>query len=258
MPLLQNPPLFLCIFIAQDSPGTFDVPPEKRHENTLPIAIEKLRMAGYLWQAFCAEQMYRNGMGRRTFRLDESWLPDTVSAQENNNNVTRQTAQVHVIRSKHTLKEIRDVRRAQQSPNRDDNVPSLFSLFLDDLAEHPRFGKQPCCVAGLILDAHWDTKKQTVLAHAALGGGGGNRSLGIFGSHLTHAWPRNIEELVPSMMNTTPTDTRYVANDANESGQWWRALNIGMGAMVRMFIHSENLQKSFFKYVSLYVISCMK
>ncbi|KAI9493023.1 putative peptidase family-domain-containing protein [Zychaea mexicana] len=238
MPLLQNPPLFLCIFMAQDSPGTFDVPPEKRHENTLAVAVEKLRMAGYMWQAFCAEQMYRNGMGRRTFRLDESWLPDTVSTHEQ---ATRQTAQVHIIRSKHTLKEIRDIRRAQQSPNRDDSVPSLFSYFLDDLSNHPRFGKQPCVVAGLILDAHWDTSKQTVLAHAALGGGGGNRSLGIFGSHLTHAWPRNIEEIVPCMMDTTPTDTRYVANDANESGQWWRALNIGMGAMLHEVGHAYTL-----------------
>ncbi|KAI7858217.1 putative peptidase family-domain-containing protein [Circinella umbellata] len=237
MPLLQNPPLFLCIFIAQDSPGTFDVPPEKQHENTLSIAIEKLRMAGYLWQAFCAEQMYRNGMGRRTFRLDESWLPDTVSSQLG----SRQTAQVHIIRSKYTLKEIRDVRRAQQSPNREDQFPSLFSLFMKDLANHPQFGKQPCWVAGLILDSHWDTSKQTVLGHAALGGRGGNRSLGIFGSHLIHAWPRNLEEIVPSMMNTTPTDTRYVANDANESGQWWRALNIGMGAMLHEVGHAYTL-----------------
>ncbi|KAI8145104.1 hypothetical protein BJV82DRAFT_47992 [Fennellomyces sp. T-0311] len=227
LPLLQNPPLFLCIFVASDSPGTFDVPPEKRYENMLPVAVEKLRMAGYLWQAFCAEQMYRNGMGRRTFRLDESYQPDTVSGEPN---VTRQTAQVHIIRSKHKLKDIRDYRRAQQSKNRDDNLPSLHALFQDDLSSHPRFGKQPYVVAGLILDSHWDIGKQTVLGHAALGAAG-EHALGIFGSHLTHAWPRNIHDIVPSMLNATPTDTRYVANDANESGQWWRALNIGMGAM---------------------------
>jgi hypothetical protein len=41
------------------------------------------------------------------------------------------------------------------------------------------------------------------------------------------------------MMNNTPTDTRYVANDANESGSWWKALNIGMGAMVRKGMHKS-------------------
>lgn len=223
LPLLQNPPLFLCILLGSDSDGTFDVPPEKNGENTLEVAIEKLRMAGYMWQAFCGEQMHRNGLGRRTFRLDESWQRDPVDGQ------MREIAQIHVIRSKrHTVREIRDVRRAQQSPERDDGVPSLFDLFLQELEDHPRFAKQSYIVAGLVLDSHWDTKKQVVLGHAALGGGASDdRRLGIFGSHLLHAWPRHIHEIPSCMLNTTPTDTRYVANDANESGEWWRALNIG-------------------------------
>lgn len=227
LPLLQNPPLFLCIFVASDSPGTFDVPPEKSHENTLAIATEKLRMAGYLWQAFCGEQMYRHGFGRRTFRLDESWLPDTVMGG-GTNALVRQTATVHIIRSRYSLKEIRDPSRAQQSPHRRDDVQDLWSIFLEDLQTHPRFASQDnYIVAGLVLDAHWDVKSQVILGHAALGGGSGDKRLGIFGSHLTHAWPRNIHEVVPCMMNATKTDTRYVADDANESGEWWRAHNIG-------------------------------
>ena len=230
IPLLQNPPLSLVIFIGSDSPGTFDVPPEKGDQNTLQYAIEKLRVAGYMWQAFCSEQLHRNGMGRRTFRLEEAWLPDTVSEQDKG--IMRNTAKVHIVRSKHTVVEICDVRRAQQSPEQDHNVQDLFSFFLDDLRDTPPFDK-PCHVAGLILDSHWDTSKQVTRGHAAVGGGAGDCALGIFGSHLLHAWPTSIEDIVPSFMNATPTDTRYVANDANESGEWWRAINIGMGAMVR-------------------------
>jgi hypothetical protein len=229
LPLLQNPPVSLAIFIGSDSPGSFDVPFEKRKENTLDISIEKLRMAGYIWSAFCGEQLYRNGMGRRTFRLDETWLPDTVSSQDKG--IIRNTAKVHIIRSKHTVKEIRDVRRAQQSKDRDDSVPSLFSFVMEGLNDSPLFNK-PCHVAALIIDSHWDISKQVVVAHAALGGGSGSTRLGIFGSHLLHAWPTSIEDIEPSMMNNTVTDTRYGANDANESGNWWKALNIGMGAMV--------------------------
>lgn len=228
LPLLQNPPLHLVIFAAKDSPLVFDTPPSKAYENGLNVAMEKLRLAGYLWQSFCAEQLHRHGQGRRTFRMEEAWLPDTVTRSSLKQ---RQTAVVRVIRSQHDVRTIRDTRRAQQNPNRQDSVPSLFDLFMQDVESH--FEQQPCLVAGLILDSHWDPRQKLVLGHAALGGGAGEARLGLFGSHALHSFPRSIEDLVPAMMDTTPTDTRYVANDANESGCWWKALNIGMGAMVR-------------------------
>ncbi|KAI7907358.1 putative peptidase family-domain-containing protein [Cokeromyces recurvatus] len=238
LPLLQNPPLSLVIMIGSDSPALFDVPPEKQGQNTLEIAIKKLRMAGYMWQVFCAEQMYRNGMGRRTFQLDEAWLPDTVSSQEEGR--MRHTARVHIIRSRHTVAEIRDIRRAQQSKYSNEEFDSLFDYFMEELERHPPFDK-PCTVAGLILDSHWDTTEQVSLGHTALGGGAGDTALGVFGSHLLHAWPTSIEDIVPSLLNNTMTDTRYVANDANESGNWWRACNIGMGAMLHEVGHSYTL-----------------
>jgi hypothetical protein len=234
LPLLQNVPLLLVIFVAKDSPLVFDTPPSKSHENGLNVAKEKLRLAGYLWQSFCAEQMYRHGQGRRTFRLEEAWLPDTVTRSSPKQ---RHTAVVRVIRSQHDVSTIRDTRRAQQNPDRKDTIPSLFNLFMQDLENH--FEQQPCLVAGLILDSHWDPQQKLVLGHAALGGGTGEVRLGLFGSHALHAFPRSIEDLVPAMMDNTPTDTRYVANDANESGSWWKALNIGMGAMVRKGVYKS-------------------
>ncbi|ORE13836.1 hypothetical protein BCV71DRAFT_61371 [Rhizopus microsporus] len=189
-------------------------------------------MAGYMWQAFCAEQMYRNGMQRRTFRLDEDWLPDTTSCQENR--VMRTTAKVHIIRSTKTVAEIRDIRRAQQRHDdqaNSEDLESLFGICLNDLGRYSPFN-QPCHVACMLLDAHWDPQRQAILGHAALGGGGGDIALGIFGSHSLHAWPSCIEDIVPCFMNDTRTDTRFIANDAGESGTWWKALNIGMGAMV--------------------------
>ncbi|CAO3699658.1 unnamed protein product [Rhizopus microsporus] len=241
LPLLQNPPLSLAIIIGSDSPATFDVPPEKEGQNTLDVAIRKLRMAGYMWQAFCAEQMYRNGMQRRTFRLDEDWLPDTTSCQENR--VMRTTAKVHIIRSTKTVAEIRDIRRAQQRHDdqaNSEDLESLFGICLNDLGRYSPFN-QPCHVACMLLDAHWDPQRQAILGHAALGGGGGDIALGIFGSHSLHAWPSCIEDIVPCFMNDTRTDTRFIANDAGESGTWWKALNIGMGAMLHEVGHSYTL-----------------
>jgi hypothetical protein len=66
-------------------------------------------MAAYLWQAYTAEQMYRNfpgapgdgGSARRSFRLEEEWANDTLSLQETD--VWRMTAKVHIVRSELTV-----------------------------------------------------------------------------------------------------------------------------------------------------------
>ena len=69
----SSPPLQLCILVAKDSPQTFDAVPERveKEGNGLSTAIKKFRMAAYLWQAFTAEQMNRNGFGRRCYRYEE-------------------------------------------------------------------------------------------------------------------------------------------------------------------------------------------
>ena len=75
LPLISSPPIHLCILVAQDSPETYDAVPERvqKEGNTLEVAIRKFRMAAYLWQAFTAEQMNRNGFGRRCYRYEEEW-----------------------------------------------------------------------------------------------------------------------------------------------------------------------------------------
>lgn len=51
---LGAPPLQLVILLAKDSPATFDATPARieKEGNGLDIAIQKYRMAAYLWQAF--------------------------------------------------------------------------------------------------------------------------------------------------------------------------------------------------------------
>lgn len=75
LPLISSPPLHLCILVAKDSPETYDAMPDRiqREGNNLATAIRKFRMAAYLWQAFTAEQMNRNGFGRRCYRYEEEW-----------------------------------------------------------------------------------------------------------------------------------------------------------------------------------------
>jgi hypothetical protein len=238
IPLLQNPPIHLAILVAKDSNETIDAPDDKHPDDSkLEAVMAKLRCSGYLWQAFTAEQMNRHGFGRRVFRLDEEWTEDTLSNQDFK---LRQTAKVHIIRSSYTLEQILDPEIAQQSPIRDDNKKDLYAIFMEGLREHGVPFDKKCYVAGLILDSHYDASPDMkyIRGHAALGGGSGDMQLGIFGSHLTHAWPKHLEEVVSCFQEDITTDENKLANDVGECGTWWRCCNVGIGAFLHEVGHS--------------------
>ncbi|RKP38407.1 putative peptidase family-domain-containing protein [Dimargaris cristalligena] len=240
LPRLQNPPLRLAIMVAKDSPLTFDAPPNEQGpgKNDLKAAVAKFRCTAYIWQAFMAEQMFRNGFGRRTFRLEEAWLPETLTNQAD---FLRNTAEVFIVRSRLTLAEMHEPERAQQYRQTPDtpapNKESMFQLFAQALDDYGGPFDRDCYVAGLILDSHWDASRHLILAHAALGGGGGHRRTGVFGSHCTHAWPASLEDVPASFLDTTSTDEEILANDAQECGQYWKAANVGMGAFLHEVGH---------------------
>jgi hypothetical protein len=232
LPMNNAPPLQLAILVGKDSPETFDAPPARaeREGNGLETAIRKFRMAAYLWQAFTAEQMWRNKLGRRAFRFEEEWIPGTSNNRDRENGTMRSEARVHVIRSDKTVAEIRDLNKAQQyGPAKDKN--GLYGIAADAVRSYfkPTRGQKQY-VTVLMLDAHWDKAANTITGHAALGGGMGDLQLGIFGSHCLHSYPTCFEEVVHAFTDCTPTDINHVANDCNDAGSSWEAANIGIGA----------------------------
>ncbi|KAI4664833.1 uncharacterized protein J4E79_003131 [Alternaria viburni] len=232
LPLSHSPPLQLAIILGHDSPGTYDAPPERieREGNGLELATKKFRMAAYLWQAFTGEQMKRYGFGRRCFRFEDAWEPGTLSYQDWEHNQYRTQAKIHVIRSRRSVAEIRDLERAQQyGPGTKKN--ELFDIAIEACRDYfPMVPGQKHYVSCLFLDTRWDTQENTVRGHAALGGGTGDLQLAIFGSHALHSYPSSIEEVFQAFQDCTQTNTAFVANDCNESGSNWEAANIGIGA----------------------------
>ncbi|KAJ2356990.1 hypothetical protein GGF43_001735 [Coemansia sp. RSA 2618] len=232
-PDVDKPALLLAVVVGKDSDGTFDAPPGARGpgRNDLDAAVRKFRCCAYMWQAFMAEQLHRQGFGRRTFRLEESYAADTMARD----GAERMTARVHVVRSRRTVAEIRDKERAQQwkapAGYTRHTEESQFALANEALDDYGAF-KGRHFVVYLTADSRWDAGLGVILGHAALGGGVGDRRLGVFGSHTTHAWPANAEEIAEKFLDTTKTDTRHLANDANDCGEHWRAANIGMGAFL--------------------------
>ncbi|KAK5172851.1 uncharacterized protein LTR77_002971 [Saxophila tyrrhenica] len=232
LPLISSPPLHLCILVAKDSPETYDAVPEriKKEGNNLATAIRKFRVAAYLWQAFTAEQMNRNGFGRRCYRYEEEWQPGSLSWRDMEIGTMRNEAKIHVIRLKETVKEIQDLDVAQQNKAAT-HKGRLFKIASEAVKNYfsPRPGQKEY-VSCMFLDTHWDKSAGTVRGHAALGGGDDNLKLAIFGSHCLQSYPAHIEEVVPAFTDCTRTDTDHVANDCNDAGSNWEAANIGIGA----------------------------
>ncbi|KAF6815542.1 zinc metalloproteinase [Colletotrichum sojae] len=232
LPATNSPPLQLAILIAKDSPEIFDAVPARieREGNGLDTAVRKFRMAAYLWQAFTAEQMWRNKFGRRVFRFEEEWVTGTSNQRDRESGTLRSEARIHIIRSDKTAAEIRDLALAQQN-EKATKKGDLFGIAAEAVKQHfgPLAGQKQY-VSVLILDTQWDKNVKVVRGHAALGGNAGDLQLAIFGSHCLQSYPACFEEVVPAFTDCTPTDLDFVANDCNEAGSSWEAANIGIGA----------------------------
>ncbi|KAL9615565.1 MAG: hypothetical protein Q9167_000078 [Letrouitia subvulpina] len=239
LPLISSPPLQLVILLGKDSPGIFDAVPERiqREGNGLTTAVQKYRMAAYLWQAFTGEQMYRNGFGRRCFRFEEEWQTGSLAFQDRETGQLRNEAKIHVVRSEKTVKEIRDLQLAQQY-EKATRKDELFNIAMEAVKAHlkPAQGQKQYASV-LLLDAHWDREVKTITGHAALGGGTNGIQIAIFGSQALQSYPTCLEEVIPAFTDCTRTDTNYVANDCNESGSNWEAANCGIGAHLHEIGH---------------------
>jgi len=240
IPLLQNRPIHLCLLLARDSPGLFDSTAQKRglEGNGVDIAIKKLRVGARLMQAFTNEQMLRAGFGQRTFNFVEEYTKDTQFIQEWKIPKFRNTIKIHILRSKKSLKELRDANLAQQNPN-GNNTGGLFGIAMDALRDYGGpfvESNKPVQAAVMFMDAHYDQKLNMILTHAALGGGDDKIKLAIFGSHGLYSWPAAFEHIIPCFLDTSPR-TNEVANDANECGSYWECLAITLGAFMHEIGH---------------------
>jgi len=93
--------------------------------------------------------------------------------------------------------------------------------------------------ACLLLDAYYNKELKRTVMHTALGNGFTVPRLGIFGSHLTHAWPENEEQLISRFTDSRNLDFSQLAND--DSLTKYRALDVGIGAFLHEVGHAHGL-----------------
>nr|POE78034.1 putative zinc metalloproteinase [Quercus suber] len=243
VPLLQLPPLHLAILVAQDSPLLIDCPPTKRGavlsaHSTLDAAVSKFRLTAYMWQALTAADAHSKGLGRRSFRLDEGWGQSTITHPRPVSSLGSY-AKVHIVRTEKTVAQLRNANLAQQN-YRATRAEALHKIFENALKTYgaPFESESRPVVAGLMLDSAYSMEQNLILGHAALGcHKPDGLSLGIFGSHLTYAWPRFMEEIPACLMDESRVgDT--VGNDNNECNTFQEACQVGQGAFLHEVGHA--------------------
>ncbi|KAJ8115535.1 hypothetical protein ONZ43_g4647 [Nemania bipapillata] len=218
------PPLQLTILVAKDSPYAALDDAGREGGNAIEAAVRKFRTAAYLWQSFTAEQMEKNGLGRRTFRFDEEWTNGTSHPRDFYDHAMRSEARVHVIRIDKTVAEIRDLEHAPQS----DVVDAVAATLRDYFRITPG---QKQYIATLMLDSEWDTKEKITQSRTAFGGQvGDNLYLAMFGSHCLQYYPSNICEVLKAFRDCSPTDLKIVGKEAQVAGSAWEAAVYGIGA----------------------------
>ncbi|KAI0409366.1 metallopeptidase [Xylaria palmicola] len=230
------PPLQLAILVAKDSPSTFDrvYPRDQDEVKSLDMATAKFRTAAYLWQSFTAEQMEKNGLGRRTFRFDEEWTDGTSHPRDFREHTMRSEARVHIIRIDKTVAEIRDLEDAKHTSDAS-TTSELVDVATAAVRDYFRMlPGQKQYVAALMLDSHWDPKENIFQSHTTCSGvSDDGLHLAMFGSRCLKYHPSTICEAVKAFRNCSPTDLKIVANGANVAGSSWEAAVYGIGAHLR-------------------------
>lgn len=242
-PLPENKPVHLCVILGHDSKGVYDMPRYKENRGeyaNLETAIQRLKVAGRMMQAFTQDEFHRLGLSNRSFQFVEEFSTSQQifgldgHAQEGHGEV-----KVHVIRLPRSVAQLRDPDLAQQNPHARDNG-GLFSHAIDlvrDSDFYRPYGENgtPIQCAVMYLDSTWDGN--LITTHAALGGGTNEVKMAIFGLHGLHSFPLTFPQVGPSFVDDTMLSIHEVANDANQCGTAWECLNICMGAFMHEIGH---------------------
>lgn len=241
---LNNKPIHLCVIVGKDSQGNYDMPNYKLNRgetSNLDIAIQKLKVAGRMMQAYTQDEMRQSRFSNRSFQfVEETTKYQGVFGYDVQSKLGHKEIKVHVLRSPKTIAEIRNPNYAQQNFKGSD-TGWLFSHGLDLIRNSDLYKKTantPIQCAVIYLDAHYDVSRDLILSHAALGGGDGTVKLAIFGSHGLHSWPLNFANITPSFVDSTPLSKKEVANDAGQCDTSWECLNVTMGAFMHEIGHS--------------------
>jgi putative peptidase family protein len=228
-PMISCPAIKLVIVHAKDS--KYAKMSLRTSETTdLSIAKAKFRMAAYLWQIFCAEQMGSRENPRRTFQLENEWRESTLFSEDIHTEEMRNEAPIHVVSLEETLDEVTNMSETKF-------VSSVETALAKRFGISARQATHYCC---LFMDSEWNHNKQGLKRGFAYGGpgviNGKNIKLAIYGDHLLPYYPSSIDRVTATFSDESATPV------APESVKW-KCASAGIGTHLQQVLHMLGLPK---------------
>ena len=202
---MNKEPLHLVIILANDSKGEFDMDDyDSTERNDLNSTIKRFRTVALLWQALTAETLYKNDLGRRSFRFEMDsnnskkisilFLNISQDCVVKINSVLidffphRNNIEIFILF--YLVPVINIVRlNVKKSYIYAMNDLDLFYFFYDSIknssfyAQKKKLGED-LHVSLLIGDTHWNYTLQKLYAIVAMANQIDGLNIGMFGSHL--------------------------------------------------------------------------
>ncbi|KIY43268.1 hypothetical protein FISHEDRAFT_78658 [Fistulina hepatica ATCC 64428] len=127
----------------------FDDVPGCTEPNTLDTVCRRICLTVYLWQAYTTAEMHCQGFGSHAFRLEEAWMPDSLSVFRGGTFATS---------------------AVQQGSTSDKLQPDLFGITLEALRSYflTSVQQQQRYVAAMFLDSARDPKTGRIVGHTAV------------------------------------------------------------------------------------------
>jgi hypothetical protein len=207
---LQTSPYVVRVFYLTDKTG--DTSYQSQLDKDPQDYAAKLDTAFKLLQAFTAEALHDQGMGRRTFRLE---LDEAGRVK------------VHVFRGE---------RAAEDYYSMDDGA--WWDLVSGEIQR--RFPDPRAKNVALAAYTRFDTEKKRVFGHTALGGG----ALALFGSAGLFSWPSSLSDVFRAFGDTRPVDPDRIHDDSAGRGTFWGLASTTMGATLHEMGHTFDLPHS--------------
>ena len=210
----------LVYVVCKDDDGRFQSPPDL--DDSMEAAIKKIQVAGLVLQCCMAELIWKQNLGRKTFRLESDPTTDDPVVHVHHINKTRQ--ETYKMSAENLWEYLgRDLLTSTIG----DKKVKYLAFMSCTWYQNPQ---------NLKPTSYHETLKMTK-GHIALGGGG----LALFGTGCLWTWPSTVKSVQTSLCDNTPVDSRLYMDDSGYRGTIGGCVATTIGSVLHELGHTLDL-----------------